>query len=170
MNYEIKNIKSFMGEDCPGYNATLYREGKKIAFLIDSGNGGMLDVQWADRDVKYVSVDWINSDGKPVTFKCHPEEKLIRDSIRGKTWDFEGQDMGQIDLDHHLACLVQDAENDARFKRMCKKETLFRLKTDPKGEYRRCPAVFSKRVKDLLLIKFGEIEVILNEKYGQVAA
>ena len=44
--FEVKAVKTFMGRDGYGVNANLYYEGKKVAFLLDSGNGGCLDVDW----------------------------------------------------------------------------------------------------------------------------
>lgn len=50
--YSVKNIKTFTGREGKGFNATLYRDGIKIALVIDSANGGELSFQWdnhADR-------------------------------------------------------------------------------------------------------------------------
>lgn len=37
--YKLKNFKSFMGEDAPGFTASLYKENHKIGFVADYGNG-----------------------------------------------------------------------------------------------------------------------------------
>ena len=47
-NYEIKGLKTFMGREGYGVNASLYYKGKKIAFIMDSGNGGCLDIDYLD--------------------------------------------------------------------------------------------------------------------------
>jgi len=47
-NYEIKGLKTFMGMEGYGANASLYYKGKKIAFIIDDGNGGCLNIDYLD--------------------------------------------------------------------------------------------------------------------------
>ena len=44
--FQVKGVKTFVGREGYGVNANLYYEGKKVAFLLDSGNGGCLDVDW----------------------------------------------------------------------------------------------------------------------------
>lgn len=45
-NYEVKNVKTFRGMEGQGFNATLYRDGKRVAFVIDEGCGGCLLFEW----------------------------------------------------------------------------------------------------------------------------
>ena len=171
MNYEVKNVKGFMGEDCPGYNATLYRDGQKVALVIDSGNGGEVDFQWVDWKATHVDINWKNDDGKDVTFKGTPEEALFHSVIVGQKWFWEGKEMGQKSTASYMAEMVGAFENDRRFKRLCKNQTLFHVKGDETGSYRVVKAVFSKRIKDFIVTKYGDqVEIILNEKYGQIAA
>ena len=80
MNYEVKNVKGFMGEDCPGFNATLYRDGQKVATVIDSGNGGMTDFHWVDGQAPHVDIKFTNDEGKEVSFKGTPEEAKLHRS------------------------------------------------------------------------------------------
>jgi len=47
--YELKAIKEFTGRDGYGLNANLYRDGKKIASIIDHGDGGILSFEFVDR-------------------------------------------------------------------------------------------------------------------------
>lgn len=42
---ELKNLKFFMGMENQGFNANLYINGLKCAFVIDEGNGGCLNYQ-----------------------------------------------------------------------------------------------------------------------------
>ena len=171
MNYEVKNVKGFMGEDCPGFNATLYRDGQKVATVIDSGNGGMTDFHWVDWQAPHVDIKFTNDEGKEVSFKWTPEEAKLHEAIQGQTWSFEGKVMGQKSTEMFVAELVGAFENDRRFKRLCKTQTLFHVKGDEEGSYRIIKAVYSKRVKDFLVTKYGDkVEAILNEKYGQIAA
>ena len=45
-NFTVKGLKTFIGREGHGVNANLYYKGKKVAFLLDSGNGGELDIDW----------------------------------------------------------------------------------------------------------------------------
>jgi len=44
--YSVKGIKTFVGMEGHGYNATLYRDGRPVAFAIDDASGGPLSVEW----------------------------------------------------------------------------------------------------------------------------
>lgn len=44
--YTVRKLKSFIGMEGYGFNADLYRDGKKVAFVIDDASGGCLDIQW----------------------------------------------------------------------------------------------------------------------------
>lgn len=44
--YSVKGITTFVGMEGHGYNATLYRDGKAVAFAIDDASGGPLSVEW----------------------------------------------------------------------------------------------------------------------------
>lgn len=50
MGLELKAVKTFIGSDGYGLNANLYYKGKKVAFVLDEGNGGELMVYFADKD------------------------------------------------------------------------------------------------------------------------
>jgi len=52
--YTIKAIKVFNGAEGNGFNANLYKGGKKIAELIDDAWGGELQVHWMDSDKEMV--------------------------------------------------------------------------------------------------------------------
>jgi hypothetical protein len=48
--YEVRNIKSQMGQEGPGFRLDLYRDGKKVAHADDWGTGGPVDWEWFDKD------------------------------------------------------------------------------------------------------------------------
>lgn len=189
MSYEVRAVKGFMGEDCPGYNATLFRDGKKVAFVICHGNGGEDTVEWEDAgkvkmvDGKIVTVGaaprvevpTTDYKGEPMTMRCTPEEAMLLEFLKGKTMDC-GEGLGTLEMTIPLfvSSLVDDYENakrtQARIKRACKAKTLFRVKGDKNGLYREVSMPFSKRVKDFIVGKYGDqVEVIENERLGQVA-
>jgi hypothetical protein len=44
--YSVRNVKTFTGMEGPGFNATLCRDGKPVAMVIDDASGGCFDFQW----------------------------------------------------------------------------------------------------------------------------
>lgn len=47
--YTVKGVKSFRGNEGYGFNATLYKDGKAIAFVYDDANGGCYMYEWKDK-------------------------------------------------------------------------------------------------------------------------
>ena len=45
-DFQLKGVKMFQGRDGYGVNANLYYKGKKVAFVLDEGCGGMLDIDY----------------------------------------------------------------------------------------------------------------------------
>ena len=172
MNYEVKNVKSFRGHEGHGYNASLYRDGNKVALIIDDANGGEVQAEWVDSMAPRQSVQSINYKGESYVQRCTPEEAILVEFMKGKKVDL-GQGLGEVDLDigMFVGQLLDAYENDKRFKKICKTKTLFQVKGDKKDEYRTVPQPYSKKVKDYIVGKYGDqVEVIMNEKLGQVAA
>lgn len=166
MNYGITGLKTFRGMEGRGYNATLCRDGAKVALLIDGGNGGMLDVEWADHAKPRVGAKIKRHDGSEAILKCTPEEALLRNFLWGKTYTFDGHVMDQ-DIESFCGELIDAFTNERRFRRMCIKKVLFRLKGDKGGEYRVINQVFSQPLHAAMVKKYGDkIDVILNVKYG----
>jgi hypothetical protein len=175
MDYTLKGIKTFRGTDGDGLNATLYRDGVKVAFILDEGNGGDMHLQWFDQQATRMTIPWVDYQGKPCTIRCTPEEAKLYEFLRGKTWTF-GKEFGkpdqtiQTDPDDFIAELAEKTLNDNRFQKMCKTKVLFRLKTDKEGEWRTFKSPFTKNIKDWIVTKFGDqVDSIMNETLGQVA-
>lgn len=94
--YAVKGVKTFVGMEGHGYNATLYRDGRQVAFVIDDASGGPLQVEWKDpseeallRDhaatLPPVTCEWTDSaTGLPATLDMTPElfiEGLVNDAV-----------------------------------------------------------------------------------------
>ena len=172
MHYEVKNVKSFRGMEGHGYNASLYRDGNKVALIMDEGNGGEVSAEWVDRNAVLQSVQSVNYKGESYVRRCTPEEAILVEYMKGKKVDL-GQGLGEVDLDlgMFVGQLMDAYENAKRFNRICKTKTLFRVNGDEQGSYRQVPQPFSKKVKYYIVGKYGDkVEVILNEQFGQVAA
>jgi hypothetical protein len=81
MTYTVKNVKTFIGNEGQGFNASLCRDGIKIAFVFDDANGGCYSYQWEDGDEPQVDIHITSWEEKPMTYKGTPEEKLFREFI-----------------------------------------------------------------------------------------
>lgn len=146
--YTVKGIKSFVGMEGLGFNATLYKDGRKIAFCIDEGCGGDVIFQFVNRDGK---------DEKTLRDYC---DTLPRVKCKGVP---EGLKM---DMGWFITALVDQCEKDQKFKRQCKTHTLFRLTDDKEGQYWTLKAVYSPTVREHLQKKHGDKLVeIINERF-----
>ena len=143
-SYSVRNVKTFIGMEGPGFNATLCRDGKPVAFVIDDANGGCFHFQWTS-----------------------PPEGTALEAICKQIppTDFEGLSIA-YSPDRFLSQLVDDYENDKRLRRIAKKKTLFRIKGDDPDEWRTLNVV-GEKARQYLARKYGEqLEAI----YGQGAA
>jgi len=139
--YTVRNVKTFIGMEGHGFNATLCRDGKPIAFVIDDANGGCLHFQWTI-----------------------PAEEAVLEAVckQMPPTEFEGMSI-TYNPDRLLSRLVDDHENDKRLKRIAKKKTLFRVKGDDPDEWRTLN-ITGKTASLYLAKKYGEQ---LETVYGQ---
>lgn len=81
--YTVKNLKTFTGMEGSGYNATLYRDGKAVAAIIDDASGGPLIVDWKDfkGGSNFVEVSGYDYSGELRIYNGTPEEKILMDFI-----------------------------------------------------------------------------------------
>lgn len=91
--YSVKGVKNFRGNEGYGFNATLYRDGKAIAFVIDDANGGVYSYEWKDK----------------------AEEKLLDDHVKTLPKVHEHGMELTVDADWFVSDLVDDynLEKDA---------------------------------------------------------
>ena len=141
--YSIKNVKTFRGMEGQGFNADLYKDGKKIAFVMDSAQGGCLDFEWIDRK----------------------EEKIINDYAKtlpkSKTFGIEIE----MDADIIIDNLVNDYLLDKEYKRKCKNNVVFKTKEDEEGSYNVVKAEYNPDIKKRLMEKYPTITEFINERY-----
>jgi hypothetical protein len=137
--YTVKGLKTFVGTEGEGFNATLYRDGKAVAFVIEDASGGPLRIEWKDRDAGLVKVAVKTWDGKPTTVGMTAEEKRLYklcDSMPPVVCDFKDPNTGEaatlsMTADLFIAELVNDA---LLFKDIAKwtKGKIAAIKTDGK--------------------------------------
>ena len=148
--YSVRNVKTFRGTEGEGFNATLYRDGRRIAFVIDDASGSDIDIQWVGVRAR------------------ETEEKLLLKFL--KTLPKENWEDREYDVtpDIFLSELVNQALTEKRLRRLFRTETLFRLKGDrtDNDKWRVFRAPFSSTVKAQLLKTYGhDLAHILNEDY-----
>lgn len=147
--YTAKVVKTFKGEDMPGYNATLYKDGKKIGEFDQFGNGAPLNTSFLGREAE-----------KELSEYCKTLGKMPKNPNDGN--DFE------IDWDSELFMeeLALDAMEEKIWKRKCATKTLFRLAGDAEDVYREIKSpytpAFAQKIRDKYADKLIEI---INERF-----
>lgn len=165
-SYTVKGVKSFIGNEGHGFNATLYRDGKAVAFVYDDASGGPVCFEWKDRADGLVEVQTKTYDGKPWTVKMTNEEKRLHDLCASMPKQkFEG-----MELDVTMDILVGDLVNDALLlkdvARMTKGKIAF-IKADGKLYTAKCEpneknitAIKAKHVGCVVLNGMGDLAVL----------
>ena len=132
-----------------GFNANLYRNGKKVALVIDQADGGEYIFEWVDGTSK-------------------KEEAFLHEHIHGKTWDFEGE-ANQMSPDIFVSELLEEhmkQKEACRIERLLKTKTVYVIHNAKTGEEETwtLKALFCEKVKQHLVKKYGGSLVrILNE-------
>lgn len=164
--YTVKGIKTFRGMEGQGFNATLCRDGRPVAFVYDDASGGEISIEWKNRGDNR-TIDWWNYKGEPMQVSCCGDEAQLYEFLRGRTRPgyLDPTKPEQIDPDEFIADLVWDAVENRRKIRACKTKTLFRLKDDKEGECWTLNRPFTPEVKADLQKKYGDKLVsIINEE------
>ena len=94
--FTLKSVKTFLGMEGYGVNANLYYKASviarevKVATLIDSGNGGCLDIDWVWRQDKdgnpYIPID---------TKQAQNYLKILIATLPKATWGEMSEDRGE---------------------------------------------------------------------------
>jgi hypothetical protein len=121
MALSVKGVKGFIGMEGRGFNATLYLNGKKVAFVIDSAQGGNIDYQWEGktRDERDANESLVKK-----FIDSLPSTALDADAPEWKKSMYP-DGMVKPDLDVVVCKLVDDVENEARLKRLKKTNVVF---------------------------------------------
>lgn len=129
MTYTVKNVKTFIGNEGQGFNANLYRDGIKVAFVFDDANGGDYSYQWEDREAPQVDIHVTGYQDKPVIYKGTPEEKKFCEFI--ETFPLVKDNLFPEGMRVSDDMFMDDLINDFQFKktllRSLKKNFLFQV-------------------------------------------
>jgi len=166
MNYSVKNVKTFRGHDGDGFNATLYRDGKKIALVDDDARGGEFRYEWLDRDADKVDITVKGYNGKDFTRKGTPEEKMFSDLAHSQTFQMNGMKEPMTkNMDIVVDELINAHLEEKQLKRWCRTKTVVRLKGAKKGSYATYASKYDERMKQFLATK-EDIEEVINERFA----
>jgi hypothetical protein len=138
--FEIKKFKSFIGMEGDGFNAELWMDGKKAAFIIDDARGGEFNWNWDSLEMEQKYKGYI---------KALPIQPLAADA---EDWEKEMYPNGQKETDEtFLDQLINRHAAFSRIQRAVKKTTLFVTAGSKKGEYFSIKLPFSPENKAKIL-------------------
>ena len=123
MNFEIKAFKHWQTEDGGGYQFNLYHNKKKFAFVHNDGNGGMIDIRFADSDTS-----WKESQFKTIWDDYVKSLGQWKSSFGA----INGTEYFDYDTDTAIGKLVEEYE----MAKHRKKGILFRLVNDSEHSFR----------------------------------
>jgi hypothetical protein len=157
-DYSVKNVKTFQGMEGEGFNASLYRKNKKVAFVIDEGSGGDFLYEWNDRNKEEVDIHVITRQGEKHTFKGTPEEKKFYELVEtfpSETIDLGGKDHEmKVSVDMFVGELIDKYE----FQKLTKKNYLFQIGddigTDNYQVIKKKPGITKERVEQYIKQKY----------------
>lgn len=142
--YTVKNVKTFVGHDGQGFNASLYCNGKKVATVVDTAFGGPIDFHFDKREDEQAYIDFCKSQPQ---VECYGT-------------------MLDMDTDIYVSELVNTFLENKELKRRCKKNTLVVTKDCEKDSFYVYKVVFNENIKKQLEEKHGDDLVeIINERF-----
>lgn len=121
--YSVRGLKTFPGEDCPGYSVKLYRDGKHVATVTDYGNGGETNFEWVDRMGPSATVRVWTYDDKVHEYEGTPEEALLAEHIFDVTYKCSYSEGAErhTNMDIFVEELVADLELLTKWRKLSKK-------------------------------------------------
>jgi len=132
--YCVKGVKTFDGHEGRGYNANLYRDNKKVASVINEGNGGCPFIYWVrPKDKVEVEVEWAGE--KRMMNLCRDEAAMQEHckSLPPEPSGF-GTDL-EITPDFFIDLLIEEYEENRELRRWCKNSVVYRLRGKEKGTW-----------------------------------
>lgn len=176
--YALSKIKSFRGMEGYGCNATITLDGKAVAFVLDEGNGGQIDIDFTNplQNAKSFEANHSFADARWDAFKqfamawFEASGELAKTRAQWKEWGSteEYQPTGRDAAEHWINAQLEAYEVKKQLDRSAKKRTLFRIKGEEYkvGEYRTVTSPYSPGVQAFLDKKYpGQV----TEIYGVAA-
>lgn len=142
MNVELKNVKVHkqLSEETDCFSATLYVNGQRCANVSNRGCGGPNEFHVLNR-------------------KLFDEFKVF--AVAAPPWDGL-----KMDAELYVTWLLDRIERTKEEAKLCKKGIVFRLKSDPKNQWRILKGPVDQIGRDQIKKQFGEqVAEILNDKF-----
>jgi hypothetical protein len=147
----IKKHRSCNGRDGVAYSCELYFDGVKAAEVVNSGSGGDTDFYFTGADVERRINEYLAT---------LPMEQATPDM---EDWQ-KTLYPRKPDLDDIVAGLCDADETRKKLVRMCRHQTVVRMKDAKAGMVSVFKAEFSPKVKEILVKKYGDrIVEFVNE-------
>ena len=162
--YAVKNVKNFEGHEGYGFNATLYRDGKRVAKVRDMASGGAYEWEWIDRESAKVKVETVDYNQEGTTYKGTPEEALFHAHVLTLPKElnkFADGRMDFVDPDCFVGNLIDEYESKKRLRSLCRKKTVVQTVEDP-GNWLIFKHPYDEKIKAHIEKKYPEA-VIMNE-------
>lgn len=149
MNLELKKIAVYprMSEETTAYKAELHCNGKKVADLGNSGQGGPDDQHWT-------------TEGRTMLEAIEAYLKAM--SPVAPLW--EGGPPMQMDLELWASQQLAKWEHDKWFKKASKTKTMFRLSDDNQDAYRTLGTTNVDQAVAFLSKKYGQGKFVILTK------
>jgi len=158
--YQVKAVKTFHGHDGHGYECKLYRDGKRVALVVEDGWGGGLQFHWDDQLPNIARVECRNRhyDDSINTYKGTPEEAKLGEHVLAQPQresGIEGVGLMWINADIFVGDMVTEFLYTKDVKKLLKK--LAFVKTDGKiyhynSDNPQTRAVLAKRDPDAVIL------------------
>jgi len=159
--YTLTKIKTFRGRDGHGLNATLNRDGKAIAEILDEGSGGMVDFDWLDQQHGESAEEAMFKAFIAQVVPPDPEDEPKEGEHR-----LSPATLQQFAMEQWVNTEVDRIQNDKRFRKACKTKTLFQVGAEVGGDSFRVIKGVAPHINEFLRKKYaGQKVLILNEEY-----
>lgn len=149
-SYTIKNLKTFKGrEGMGGFNTSLYRDGDKIATVVNDDSGGETYFDFTS-----------NTERELLQILCK--------SLPPQAPDEYFPDGLAVDMDMFIHILVGEYEQEKYYRRKCKTYVLWKLTTDEPDAYRQVKASSEIQTRVIAKVrdKYGDdVKEIINERF-----
>lgn len=156
--YSLKALKTFPGMEGEGFDAQLVRDGRAVAHVHDDGNGGMIFIDWTDREHGESAHEkafdaFIESERAKIPADQKNEYGMLEREI------FDGETF--------VSDLVDQTTLDRRFKRSCKTHTLFQVDGEiGTGQWKQVKGV-TPEARAWIMKKYEGCRIrIINDEYA----
>jgi hypothetical protein len=160
--YKLSNTQQMDSREGLAWSAILTLGKTKVLHVHDGGYGGALEIHPIDA-AAYKA------------FEAHVAalpHAFFQDDLPSPFGEPSQPARSPHDrIEHFLSCLGDATQNDKRFRRVCRTQTLVRLKADPPGEFRVYKVIHSPAVAAKLRQKHGDaLDFVLNERLAAPCA